>query len=143
MLRVSRRTDYALRVMIAIARAPHGAYVPAPRLGEEWGIPRPFLVKVVGDLRRSGLILTTAGRNGGIRMARPAESITLRHIVEAIEGPIVLSNAFVGTAERENHLHQMWERIQHALRAEMDAITLAALAGEQWEASRAQGPDVT
>lgn len=117
--------------MIAAARAPRGTYVPMSRLGAELGISHPFLVKVVGDLKRSGLILTAAGRNGGIRIARPAESITLCHIVEAIEGPIMLHSVFVGAAGQENHLHQMWERIQRVLQAEMDAITLAALAGER------------
>ncbi len=138
MLRISRRMDYALRLMVAIARAPYGTYTPAPRVGPELGIPRPFLVKVVGDLKRGGLILTAAGRNGGIRLARPADKITLRHIVEAVEGPILLN----GTLPRKGQadaLHRTWERVQGVLQAEMDAITLAALVREHQSADQTTG----
>lgn len=143
MLRISRRTDYALRLMVAIAQAPYGAYTPAPRVGEALGIPRPFLVKVVGDLKRGGLILTAAGRNGGIRLARPAEKITLRHIVEAVEGPILLNGALPHRRQTDA-LHRAWGRVQDALRAEMDAVTLAALVREHHSgADHTTGPDDT
>lgn len=137
MLRISRRADYAVRVMIAAAQAPAGAYLPAPRIGEQMLIPQPFLVKVIGDLRRGELIRTAAGRNGGISLARPAESITLRHIIEAIEGPIVLNACLLrpGECPRDAYCpaHQVWSHIQRVLHAEMDAVDLAMLAARGYQ----------
>jgi Rrf2 family protein len=132
MLRISRRTDYAVRVMIAAARVPRGEYMPSPLIGEEMLIPHPFMVKVVGDLRRSGLIATAAGRTGGIKLARPAVHISLLNIVEAVEGPIALTHCLVRSGEcPANDLcpaHHIWTRVQGALRDELEAITLADLA---------------
>ncbi len=137
MLRISRRADYAVRVMIAAAQAPAGEYLPAPRIGEAMLIPQPFLVKVIGDLRRNELIRTAAGRSGGISLARPAESITLRHIIEAIEGPIVLNACLLrpGECPRDTicPAHPVWGHIQRVLHAEMDAVDLASLAARGYQ----------
>lgn len=139
MLRISRRTDYAVRVMIAMASVPHGMFVPAPWIGAQHGIPQPFMAKVVGDLKRGGLILTAAGRNGGLSLTRPPAAITLRHIVEAVEGPIVLSAALVQaddshTLHRTDPLQSTWQHIQQVLEDELDAVTLAALAAHTRQA---------
>ncbi len=132
MLRISRRTDYAVRVMIAVAQEPYGTYLPAPRIGREMVIPHPFLVKVVGDLKRGGLIATATGRNGGVALARPAGTITLRHIVEAVEGPIVVHPCLVRAGECPLDdlctAHPVWERLQLVLQTELEAVSLASLA---------------
>lgn len=131
MLRISRRTDYAIRIMIAIAAEPYGTYIPAGRIGEEMLIPRPFLVKVVGDLKRSGLVTTAAGRGGGLSLARPANTVTLRHVVEAVEGPIVLNICLLRSGECPRDqtcpVHSVWANIQEVLYRELDAVNLAVL----------------
>jgi Rrf2 family protein len=131
MLRISRRADYAVRVMIAISQRTGDDYIPAPLIGEQMTIPQSFLVKVIGDLRRSGLITTVAGRKGGVKLAREAGAINLRQIVEAVEGPIVLNTCLVRPAEcpRDQNCpaHDSWEHIQRVLHQEMDAINLIML----------------
>lgn len=139
MLRISRRTDYAVRMMIAVARAPHGTFIPTPQIGAQQGIPQPFLAKVAGDLKRGGLILTAPGRSGGVSLTRPATAITLRHIVEAVEGPIVLNAALVQadeshSAHRTDPVQSTWQHIQQVLESELDAVTLAALAAHARQA---------
>lgn len=132
MLRISRRADYAVRVMIAVARANEGEYVPASLIGETMMIPPAFLVKVIGDLRRGGLIMTAAGRNGGISLAGPVEAVNLRQIVEATEGPIVLNTCLLRPGECPMDeicpAHMVWERIQAVLCAELEAVSLESLA---------------
>ncbi len=132
MLRISRRADYAVRIMIAAAQAPPGAYIAAPRIGEDMLIPQPFLAKVIGDLKHGGLVRTASGRSGGVSLARSAHTITLRHIIEAIEGPIVLNACLLrpGECPRDQvcPAHPVWSHIQRVLHAEMDAINLAQLA---------------
>src|SRR5574341_1414097 len=134
MLRISRRTDYAVRVMIALAAMPEGAYVPAPHIGQQMLIPQPFLVKVVGDLKRCGLVVTAAGRTGGLSLARPAAQISLCDIVEGVEGPIILNTCLVRPGECPRDMicpaHPVWARIQALLRQEMSSITIDHLAEE-------------
>ncbi len=132
MLRISRRADYAVRVMVAMANQPFGTYVPAPRIGEEMLIPQPFMAKVIGDLKRGGLVMTVAGRSGGLTLTRPAEMITLRHIVEAVEGPILLNTCLVRAGEcprdKTCPAHLVWQHIQQVLYHELEAVNLASLA---------------
>lgn len=143
MLRVSRRTDYAVRVMIAVAGASSGTFVPAPQIGQQMLIPQPFLVKVVGDLKRCGLITTAAGRTGGLALARPAGQITLRHIVEGVEGPIILNTCLLRPGECLRDVicsaHPIWARIQNTLLQELDAVTLDKLSAEGLESGYALG----
>jgi Rrf2 family protein len=134
MLRISRRADYAVRVMIAVAAAPEGTNVPAPHIGQQMLIPQPFLVKVVGDLKRCGLISTAVGRTGGLALARPAANVTLREIVECVEGPIILNTCLIRPGECPRDAicsaHPVWRRIQDALHRELAAVRLSDLAAE-------------
>lgn len=132
MLRISRRADYAVRTMLAVAKAPPDRYIPTPDIGEAMLIPQPFLVKVIGDLKRSGLIKTAVGRKGGVRLALAPEDITLRHIVEAVEGPIVITECLVEPGECPQGVvcpaHRFWVEIQQGLRAQLEAVSLSRLA---------------
>lgn|SRR5574341_505714 len=131
MLRISRRADYAVRTMIAVAGRPYGEHIPSPQIGHEMMIPQPFLVKVVGDLKRSGLLETTAGRGGGLRLAQPSERITLRHIVEAVEGPIQIMPCLVRPQDCPRGdrcpAHSVWQHIQDSLCSQLDTISLVDL----------------
>lgn len=132
MLRISRRADYAVRVMIAVAVRPEGIHVPTPLIGHEMLIPQPFLAKVVGDLKRSGLVATAPGRTGGLTLAQSASAITLRQIVESVDGPVMLNPCLArpGECPRDEvcPAHPVWGHIQDALCRVMDAVSLADLA---------------
>lgn len=58
-------------------------------------IPRSFLTKVIGDLRDGDLLITQPGPHGGVSLGRASEHITLRQIVEAVEGPILLNSCLL------------------------------------------------
>jgi Rrf2 family protein len=85
-LELTRRGDYAVRAMLAIARAPGGRRLSVRRIAEEMAIPVRFLPQVMGHLVAGGLVEATTGRSGGYRLARPADSITLLDVIEAAEG---------------------------------------------------------
>jgi Rrf2 family protein len=85
-LELTRRGDYAVRAMLAIARAPGERRLSVRRIAEEMSIPVRFLPQVMGQLVAAGLVRATTGRSGGYRLARPADSITLLDVVEAVEG---------------------------------------------------------
>jgi Rrf2 family transcriptional regulator, iron-sulfur cluster assembly transcription factor len=85
-LELTKRGDYAVRVMVALSRAPRDRLVSVRRLAEEMAIPVRFLPQVMANLTAAGLVRAETGRSGGYRLARPGRSITLLDVVEAVEG---------------------------------------------------------
>jgi len=85
-MELTKRGDYAVRAMLALARAPRASLLPARRIAESMDIPVRFLPQVLGDLSRAGLVEASAGRAGGYRLARPADEVSLLDVIEAVEG---------------------------------------------------------
>ena len=90
MFRISRRLDYGLQLMIALANEPEGKPQSTASLAEKLQIPLPFLHQIGHMLMQSSLIKASPGPHGGIRLNRQADSITALQIVEVLEGPIAL-----------------------------------------------------
>jgi Rrf2 family protein len=84
-LELTKRGDYAVRAMIALARG-NGERLSARRISDAMEIPVRFLPQVLGDLHRAGLVAAAPGRTGGYRLSREADSITLLDVIEAVEG---------------------------------------------------------
>lgn len=85
-LELTRRADYAIRAVLALARATDGEPQSVRRVAANQQVPAAFLPQVMRDLVRAGLVAGTIGRNGGYRLAKPSIEITLLEIVEAVEG---------------------------------------------------------
>lgn len=90
MFRISRRLDYGLQLMIALANDPQNRPQSTASLAEKLKIPLPFLHQIGHMLMQSGLIKASPGPRGGIRLNRPAESISIHQIVEVLDGPVFL-----------------------------------------------------
>lgn len=84
-LELTRRGDYAVRAMLALAR-PGADQLTASALAGATAIPPGYVPQVMGDLVRAGLAANRRGRSGGYRLARPADEVSLLEIVEAVEG---------------------------------------------------------
>jgi Rrf2 family protein len=134
MFRINRQTDYAIRVLLALARRPAGERLAASILGEEMLIPRAFLGRIVAQLAHAGLVQTFPGRDGGLQLSRPAEELTLRDVIEAIEGPILLSECMAGEEacpfEGRCPVRGRWAHLQKTILNELGCMTFAALAAE-------------
>ncbi|MFC3209023.1 MAG: Rrf2 family transcriptional regulator [Mesorhizobium sp.] len=83
-MRLAAFTDYGLRVLMRLAGTPDQPLTTAG-IAEEFHIPYNHLTKVVNDLARNGFVTTQRGAGGGIRLARPAETITLGEVVRCLE----------------------------------------------------------
>src|SRR5688572_16580788 len=83
--------------MAAAARYPAGARLSAGLLAEETGVPLPTAQKVMGRLAGAGLLESARGSGGGFRLARAASGISLADIIEAVEGPIAMTNCITGS----------------------------------------------
>ncbi|HVR90095.1 MAG TPA: SUF system Fe-S cluster assembly regulator [Novosphingobium sp.] len=90
-MRLSSMADYAVVTMSAAARHCGMVRVSAAQLAEETGLPVPTVQKIVSKLTAAGLLRSSRGVGGGLKLARPAAAITLADIVEAVEGPIALT----------------------------------------------------
>lgn len=92
-MRLAAFTDYGLRVLMRLADKPDEALTTA-RIAEEFNIPYYHLTKVVNDLARNGFITTQRGAKGGVRLARPADTITLGEVVRSLEQRYAMVECF-------------------------------------------------
>jgi FeS assembly SUF system regulator len=131
LIRLTNLADYAVVVMTAAARAPN-ARLSAARVAELTTIPVPTVAKLMGTLARAGLLTASRGVAGGFSLAAAPESISVAAIVEAVDGPIALTNCLTG----ESHdcaigghctVRGHWAPINEAVRAALAAVTLADL----------------
>jgi Rrf2 family protein len=85
-LELTKRADYAVRTVLALARAADGERLSVRRVAAEQMVPERFLSQVMRDLVRAGLVDGTVGRTGGYRLAKPSNTISVLDVVEAVEG---------------------------------------------------------
>ena len=131
-MRLTSRADYAVVVMAAAARHPAGSCLSAAMLSGETGVPLPTAQKLMGRLASAGLLSSARGTGGGFRLAREARGITLADIVEAVEGPIAVTNcvdearsdcALEGNCQVKPHL----SAVNGAIRGALQNVSLASL----------------
>jgi FeS assembly SUF system regulator len=126
--------DYAVVTMTAASRHCGGARVSAGQLAEETGLPAPTVQKVVSQLTAAGLLRSTRGAGGGLKLARPAAAITLADIVEAVEGPIALTSCSENgrhdcNLEQACSVRPHWDIVNRTLRGALADVPLTQLAG--------------
>jgi Rrf2 family protein len=134
-VRVSAKTDYALRAMVELASGDGMSPVKGERLATSQTIPLRFLENILLQLRHAGLVESRRGADGGYRLARPAEEITLADVIRAIDGPLAGVSgarpetlAFHGASEP---LRDVWVAVRAALRSVLEHVTVAdVVAGE-------------
>jgi len=88
---LSRGGDYAIRAMVDLASRPGEERTITQGIADRQQIPPAFLSKVVAGLTQAGLVRTHRGAAGGVGLARSPETISLREVVEAVQGPIILN----------------------------------------------------
>jgi len=130
-LELTKRGDYAVRAMLALARAPGETRLSVRRIAEAMEIPVRFLPQVMGDLVAAGLVEATTGRSGGYRLARRADAITILDVVEAAEGDSRRRSCVLraGPCGLDGHcdVHDVFFAAQDAMLATLAAARLADL----------------
>ncbi len=134
MIRINRQTDYAVRVLLALAKHGTEKRLPSASIQREMLIPPALARRIIAKLARAGFILAFPGREGGLLLSRPPEAINLRMVVEHFEGPLVLSDCLTGDFacpfDRKCPVRCHWSRLQAVLMDELEKITFAGLAEE-------------
>jgi Rrf2 family protein len=133
-MRVSAKADYALRAVIEIAAAGPDP-IKGERIAQAQGIPLKFLENILVELKHDGLVLAQRGAEGGYRLARPAEEITLAEVIRAVDGPLANVRGirpetldYPGAA---GPLREVWVAVRANLRAVLEAVTVADIARER------------
>lgn len=132
MIRINRQTDYAVRVILSLARRGENERASTSQIQQEMLIPPSLAQRIVADLARGGFVLTYPGRDGGLTLARPAREINLRQIVEHFEGKVFISDCLVDAGECpfDNNcpVRFRWARLQSLMMQELEQITFEDLA---------------
>jgi FeS assembly SUF system regulator len=130
MLRVTKLTDYATVVLTVLASDPD-AVASAAGLAERAGLEAPTVAKVLKPLAQAGLVEAFRGVNGGYRLARAADDISLIEVVEAMEGPLGMTECSVHAGacgiERSCNVRANWRRINDVVIDALRGVTLAQM----------------
>jgi Rrf2 family protein len=129
-MRVSAKVDYALRAVVELAAAPPG-FVKAERLANAQQIPLKFLENILLELRRAEIVSSQRGAEGGYRLAKPAEEVSVADVIRAVEGPIATVRGarpedveYTGAAAP---LREVWIELRASMRAVLEETSLADL----------------
>lgn len=134
MLRVTRLTDYATLILATLARQPSRVHAAA-ELAEQAHLELPTVAKVLKPLARAGLVESFRGANGGYRLARPAAQIALIDVVEAIEGPLGMTECSGdhSNCELESHcgVAGQWRYVNDIIAGALRSVSLAEMVQQQ------------
>jgi len=129
-MRVSAKVDYALRAMTELAAA-YPSLMTAEQLATAQKIPPKFLESILAQLRNGGLIASQRGAEGGYRLAKPPEDISIADVIRELEGPIATVRGarpdeleYAGPA---TGLREIWLKLRAEMRGVLEQTTLADL----------------
>ncbi len=132
-MRVSAKSDYALRALIEIASRSDGAPVSAEEIARLQDIPHGFLQAILADLRRAGIVIGVRGQSGGWRLGRPSGDVSIADIIRAVDGPLVSVYGLRPEAVQYNDsakiLQLVWIAARANLREVFEDVTVEMLAG--------------
>ena len=132
MLRISKLTDYATVLLARLAAEPE-RQLTAAQLSAQTRLGAATVSKLLKQLHGSGLVTSTRGLHGGYRLARPAAQISAAQILDALEGPMALTECARVThqcgIESTCGVGRAWQRVSLAIRRSLQEISLVELAG--------------
>ncbi len=130
MLRISKLTDYATVILAALAEKP-SELLSAAALAELTGLGVPTVSKLLKELQRARLVSSVRGAHGGYQLTRPAAEISAAHIIDAVEGPVALTECATAHSqcgiEHSCQVGDSWQRISLAIRRSLQEVRLTSL----------------
>lgn len=125
-MHIPAKVDYGMRALLELAQTDGSATGEA--LARAQGLPAKFLAAILNDLRRAGLVTSQRGLEGGYRLGRPADQITVADVMRALDGPLAEvrglrpeMTSYEGAAAR---LQDVWVATRASLRAVLERVTL-------------------
>jgi Rrf2 family protein len=138
-VRISAKVDYAVRAAVELAAATDEKPIKAERIATAQDIPLNFLENILGELRHAGIVRSHRGAEGGFRLARPADQVTVADVIRAVEGPLASVRGgppeeavYAGASEA---LLRVWIAVRASLRSVAEHVTLADIADSRLPAT--------
>ena len=134
-MRISAKADYAVRAVVELAAADSDKPVKAERVATAQEIPLNFLENILGELRHAGIVRSHRGAEGGFRLAKPANEVTVADVIRAVEGP--LASVRGGPPEDATYagaattLPRVWIAVRAYLRRVVENVTIADIANSK------------
>jgi Rrf2 family protein len=131
-MRISAKADYAVRAAVELAASSGEKPLKAERIATAQEIPLNFLENILGELRHAGIVRSQRGADGGFRLAKAADQVTIADIIRAVEGP--LASVRGGPPEeisypgRSAALPRVWIAVRASLRSVVEHVTVADVA---------------
>jgi Rrf2 family protein len=131
-MQITKSGEYGLRGLVFLSKQPPEKVTLVREVSREENIPETFLAKIFQRLSKAGVLRSVRGANGGFTLRKPAHEITMREIIEALEGPIALNRCLLrkGECEVEKNcpLHPVWEEMQQRFLEMLESTTMEDLA---------------
>jgi Rrf2 family protein len=123
---ISAKSDYAIKAMVELAGEAPGEMLTAHEIADRQRIPLRFLLNILADLRRVGIVDSRRGPTGGWWLALPAAEISAADVVRAVDGP--LAGAGARTASDADVVDELWVSVQTSIRDVLERTSVADLA---------------
>jgi Rrf2 family protein len=137
-MNINQEADYALRIVLMLSKEGVDNKLDAKFLSEKGSIPLRFLLKLTRKLTQSGIVKSYRGINGGYAITKEPKDITLKDVVEAIQGPIMVTRCVYDkkmcSANKGDHctIHKALCNIQNTLIYELEKVTFEDLKNNPW-----------
>jgi Rrf2 family protein len=132
LVRISAKADYAVRAAVELAAATDERPVKAERIATAQDIPLNFLENILSELRHAGIVRSHRGAEGGFRLAKAPDQVTVADVIRAVEGPLASvrggppeETTYEGASES---LLRVWIAVRASLRSVAERVTLADIA---------------
>lgn len=123
---LSRRSDYGLQAIFVLAQS--SGVVSAKQIARKHNLPVAFVKKLLQRLCRAGLVKASVGKQGGYALARPPEKISIRELLEALEGDLALVSCLAPDHECDLAdgctAQRIWAQIDHKIQEALESISL-------------------
>lgn len=130
-MQLTRAGEYGVRAILHLAVQPEGRITFVTEISERQDVPKSFATKILQALTKIGLVRSKRGVKGGFMLGKPASEITLRDVIEGIEGPIFLNQCLIkkGECPRDEvcPVHLVWREAQDKLMEILEGVTIAKL----------------
>ena len=132
-MKITQEADYALRICSALAKEESAS---SPQLAAALCIPPRFILKVLHKLSDAGIVRSTRGSGGGFSLAESADTITLRQIIEAVDGSIAIRHCLLNNDcnfqnnKNKCRFHAVFETVNSIIISRLDSLTISDIVNE-------------
>jgi Rrf2 family iron-sulfur cluster assembly transcriptional regulator len=131
-MRLTRAAEYGIRALLYLAQQQPDKICFISEISLGMDVPEKFLAKILQTLTKGGLVRSHRGVKGGFSLARPAGDVTLKDVVECLEGPVRLNKCLIGPDKCDRSsfcpVHPIWAEAQDKLLEVLSGASLKSLA---------------